>query len=331
MKTAKFWHKIADTGVECELCPNKCKLADGKTGLCKVRTCRGGELDADGYGLISSAGIDPIEKKPLYHFAPGSRIFSFGGWGCNLGCEFCQNWAISQHIDITLGQTRPEQVVAKASESGSIGIAYTYNEPLIGIEFVEDCAKIARDMKLLNVLVTNGYIEKDPVKNILPLIDALNIDIKSMEDTFYRRWCKGHLSPVLSFVKQAFDAGCHVEITNLIIPTLNDDEKLIKKLAKWMTDNIGKAAPLHLSGYHPQYKMDIPSTNVDVLERAYSICREYLDYVYIGNVWSKTGQNTVCPECNNVLISREGYSVKITGIDRSCCGKCGREIDIIFR
>lgn len=331
METARFWHRNVEGKVECELCPHHCKLAEGKTGLCKVRTCRGGELQADGYGLISSAGIDPIEKKPLYHFAPGTKIFSFGGWGCNLGCEFCQNWAISQNVDITTGQTSPEQVVAKTLESRSIGIAYTYNEPFIGVEFVEDCARLVRNRNLANVLVTNGYVEREPARDILPLIDALNIDIKSMDDNFYRRWCKGQLAPVLAFAEQAFDAGCHVEITNLLIPTLNDDKEAIKKLAEWMSTSMSRQVPLHLSAYHPQYKMHINTTPLELLERALDICRVHLDYVYLGNAWSENGQDTVCPGCGKVIVSRRGYAVKITGADKGFCKYCGRKADIIFR
>ena len=331
MKTAKFWHGITGDKVECDLCPHHCKLMDGKTGLCKVRTCRGGKLYADGYGLISSAGIDPIEKKPLYHFAPGEKIFSFGGWGCNLGCEFCQNWNISQSVEITLGETHPTQVVARALEAGSVGIAYTYNEPLIGIEFVEDCARLARDKNLANVLVTNGYVEHEPARDILPMIDALNIDIKSMDDAFYRRWCKSQLAPVLAFAKQAFDSGCHVEITNLIIPTLNDDGIVVERLAEWISKNMGRLVPLHLSAYRPQYKMCLNATPLESLERAYDICRKHLDYVYLGNVWSEIGQDTVCPLCGAVLISRQGYSVNITGADKGYCNNCRRKVDIIFR
>ena len=331
MKTAKFWHKLDDGRIECDLCPHTCRLSEGKTGLCKVRTSRGGELKAETYGLISSAAVDPIEKKPLYHFFPGSKIFSIGGWGCNFACEFCQNWAISQRVETFPGGSTPEQVVAKAATSDSIGIAYTYNEPIIAIEFVEDCARLARARGLRNVLVTNGYIEPEPAAELLPLIDALNIDIKSMEESFYRKRCHGNLEPVLAFASQAVHAGCHVEITNLIIPTLNDDDKLIEELACWIRGNLGTTAPLHLSAYHPDYKETLPATPVKLLEHAYEICKAELSYVYLGNVWTAVGRDTLCPKCGGVLISRYGYDTRITGIDRGCCRKCGNKAEVIFQ
>jgi pyruvate formate lyase activating enzyme len=330
MKTAKFWHKLENDRIECVLCPHNCKLSEGKTGLCKVRSVHNGELSADGYGLISSVGVDPIEKKPLYHFHPGSEIFSFGGWGCNFACEFCQNWTISQQVKQGSRGYTVEQIVNEAVASGSIGIAYTYNEPIIGFEFVEDCAVLAKSKNLTNVLVTNGYIEPEPAAELLPLIDALNIDIKSIDDGFYRKKCRGTLGPVLDFAVQAVKAGCLVEITNLLIPTLNDDDKLIGDLARWIRNNLGENVPLHLSAYHPQYKLDIPTTSVATLEHAYSICRAELIYVYLGNVWSNTGCNTLCPKCGNTLIPRRGYDTKLVGIDHGACQKCNRKSDIIY-
>jgi len=329
MKTARFWHKIPNGQVQCDLCPHHCRLSDGKTGLCRVRTCRDGELKADCYGLISSAAVDPIEKKPLYHFHPGSRIFSFGGWGCNFACEFCQNWTISQQVAERQQVCDAENIVAKAASSGSTGIAYTYNEPLIGYEFIEECATLGRERGLVNVLVTNGYIEPSPASGILSLIDALNIDIKSMDDEFYHKRCRGSLAPVLSFAVQAVKTGAHVEITNLIIPTLNDDMKLIGQLAKWIKENLGWNIPLHLSGYHPQHRVKIPSTTVELLERAFSVCSEHLAYVYLGNVCSDKGSNTICPKCGNTLILRQGYNTRITGVSQGACTKCSRIADLI--
>ncbi|MDD4871248.1 MAG: AmmeMemoRadiSam system radical SAM enzyme [Kiritimatiellae bacterium] len=329
MSTAKFWHKLENGRIECDLCPHNCRLSDGKTGLCKVRSVRDGEMNADGYGFVSSVGVDPIEKKPLYHFYPGAAIFSFGGWGCNFACDFCQNWTISQEVDFRSRKYTAAQIVEKAQGSGSMGIAYTYNEPIINFEFVEDCAKLAKSKGLSNVLVTNGYIEPEPAAELLPLIDALNIDIKSIDEEFYKRKCHGSVGPVMAFAIQAVKSGCHVEITNLLIPTLNDDEKLITKLACWIKDNLGENVPLHLSAYHPQYKLSIPVTPLELLEHAYELCRAQLMYVYLGNVWSDTGCNTLCPKCKNILISRHGYDTKITGIEKGTCRKCNRKADII--
>jgi len=331
MKTARFWHTESDGLIKCDLCPQGCKLAEGKSGLCKVRGVRDGELKAMGYGLVSSFGLDPIEKKPLYHFHPGSMIFSFGGWGCNLSCEFCQNWAISQAFEIRSKKYTSEQIVAQALESNSIGIAYTYNEPLTGFEFVEECARLARSRGLANVLVTNGFIKPEPAAELLPLIDALNIDIKSMDDVFYRKRCHAALSPVQAFSVQAVRAGCHVEITNLIVPSLNDDDILMRSLAAWVRANLGETTPLHLSAYHPQYKLDIPVTPLEVLEHAFEICRAELPYVYMGNVLTDEGSNTICPKCKSILVSRQGYETIITGIKDSACAKCGRKADIVIR
>lgn len=296
--------------------------------MCGVRSYNGSVLTADGYGAVSSAQVDPIEKKPLYHFHPGRRIFSIGGWGCNFACTFCQNWTISQQV-MTGGRHRtPDEIAATAASDGSIGVAYTYNEPLIGIEFVADCAKRVRAAGLANVLVTNGYVNAKPASELLPLIDALNIDIKSMEETFYKRQCRGRLQPVLEFCKQAALAGCHVEITNLIIPGLNDGESDFVKLAAWVADNLGIATPLHLSAYHPQYKSTAPPTSVETLLGAYAVCRKRLSYVYLGNVVSSAGQDTDCPQCGATLVQRRGYNVTVSGLREGACRKCGRIADL---
>jgi pyruvate formate lyase activating enzyme len=331
MKTAKYWHKRENRHVECDLCPHGCNLAEGKTGLCRVRVAKEGELKAAAYGCVSSAGMDPIEKKPLYHFCPGTMIFSFGGWGCNLACEFCQNWTISQKVESSGPRYEPRHIVDKALTADSIGIAYTYNEPLINIEYVEDCARLAKAEGLANVLVTNGYVQAEAAGDLLPLVDALNIDIKSMDDGFYRKICHGNLKPVLDFAVQAARAGCHVEITNLIIPSLNDEDYMVSALAKWIRENLGAATPLHLSAYHPQYKVRIPPTPLEVLRHAYDICSADLTYVYLGNVWTDVGQDTRCPACANVLVSRRGYETKVGGIVNGCCRNCGRKCDMVIR
>ena len=325
-----FWQTASDSKVECGLCPHHCRLADGKRGLCGVRLAQAGQLCAAGYGLISSAHNDPIEKKPLYHFYPGKKIFSIGGWGCNFKCRFCQNWTISQQVDFNGSSVLPEKIVATARAEQSIGIAYTYNEPLINIEFVGECAQIARKAGLVNVLVTNGYIEKKPAEFILPLIDALNIDIKSMDEEFYKKQCFASLKPVLEFSRQAITAGCHLEITNLIIPGLNDADEQVKQLAKWIFANLGEKTPLHLSAYHPEFKMDLPPTPPGTLERAYRLCKEKLPYVYIGNAFSDSGQNTLCPQCGNELIIRRGYSTRLAGLKDKHCAKCGCPADIVL-
>lgn len=330
MRTAEFWRKTDGDKVRCDLCPHHCKLAEGQAGLCKVRIARDGELKAAGYGHISSAHVDPIEKKPLYHFLPGSSIFSIGGWGCNFACEFCQNWTISQEADFAEKSCAPEEIVRTAVRSGCPSIAYTYNEPLVGFEFVCDCARLAREAGLANVLVTNGHVEPEPAAELLPLVRALNVDIKSIEEEFYRKHCRGRLAPVLGFCRQAKDAGCLVEITNLLIPSLNDNPGRIRDLAHWVKENLGPAAPFHLSAYRPEYRMTIPPTPRRLLEEAFDICSEELSYVYVGNVWTEKGQNTRCPSCGRELIIRRGYDVEARGIRDGACAGCGRKADVVM-
>jgi len=331
MKSAAFWHPVEAGKVQCELCPHHCVIAEKKTGLCGIRRVDDGGLVAAGYGLLSARHNDPIEKKPLYHFHPGSQIFSIGGWGCNFACGFCQNWQISQAVNAQAPSFRPDEVVQAARDQHSLGIAYTYNEPLINYEFVRDCARLARPAGLLNVLVTNGFIEERPAAELLPLIDALNIDIKSMDEAFYKQQCRGALAPVLRFARQAVAEGCHVEITNLLIPGLNDGKEQVGRVSAWMAANLGRETPLHLSAYHPEYKMDLPSTPTAVLERALARCQRDLTYVYMGNVLSSAGQNTLCPKCAQELIVRQGYTVRIVGIVNHACRQCGRPADVVMR
>lgn len=330
MKNAVFWRTTESGIIQCELCPHHCVIAEKKTGLCGIRRVDDGGLVAAGYGRLSSLHNDPIEKKPLFHFHPGSEIFSIGGWGCNFACRFCQNWQISQAVNAQAQSFRPDEVVQAARDQDSPGIAYTYNEPLINYEFVRDCAQLARSAGLFNVLVTNGFIEEKPAAELLPLIDALNIDIKSMDEAFYKQQCRGALAPVLRFARQAVAEGCHVEITNLLIPGLNDGEEQAGQVSAWMAVNLGRMTPLHLSAYHPEYKMDVPSTPPTVLERAFVHCKRDLAYVYMGNVMTSAGQNTLCPQCARELIVRQGYTMRIVGIINRACRHCGRPADVVM-
>ena len=326
---AAFQHKLRDGKIRCDLCPHHCVLADGESGLCKARVVRDGELLASCYGIISSAALDPVEKKPLYHFYPGRMIYSIGGWGCNFECSFCQNWTISQQVDREGRSYSPDRAVREAVRLKSIGIAYTYNEPLVGFEFVRDCAEEAKRAGLVNVLVTNGYVVEKPAAELIQFIDALNIDIKSMDDGFYRETCHGRLEPVLNFARQSSDAGCHVEITNLVIPGMNDETGNFEKLACWICDNLGRKTPLHLSAYRPEYKLRTGSTSTALLEKGHDICRRYLDYVYVGNVQTDTGQDTACPECSALLVKRRGYLTDVSGIENGKCTHCRRPADFV--
>ncbi|MBN1673862.1 MAG: AmmeMemoRadiSam system radical SAM enzyme [Kiritimatiellae bacterium] len=330
MKTAQFWHEREPGTVECDLCPHHCVIAEGGAGRCRVRGVRDGKLAALGYGLLSAVHLDPIEKKPLYHFLPGRPILSIGGWGCNLACAFCQNWSISQQGVADSRRYTPEEVAEASGRGGSVGVAYTYNEPLIAYEFVRACAQRVRAAGAVNVLVTNGHIEPEPATQLLGLIDALNIDVKSMEADFYATHCRGRLEPVLRFAKQARAAGCHVEITNLVIPGLNDKDGQIEALARWVRETLGPDTPLHLSAYRPEYKMNIRATPPEMLCEALERCTQHLSYVYLGNVWTADGQNTHCPHCGSTLVRRQGYSTRVSGITAGACSQCGRKADLVL-
>ena len=324
MEKARYWRRLDSGQVRCELCPHGCTLREGADGICRVRGVRDGELRALSYGAVASMAMDPIEKKPLYHYRPGSAILSVGGWGCNLRCTFCQNWTLSQQAARGSDRYAPQSIVDAAHKHASRGIAYTYNEPLVAFEFVEACAVSAREQGLFNVLVTNGFIEPGPAAELLPVIQALNIDLKSMDDAFYREYCGGSVAPVRRFAVQARDAGCHVEITSLLIPGLNDSRADIAALAEWVCENLGETTPLHLSAYRPQYKMDVPATPSSLLLEAFKICRDCLPYVYLGNVPTDEGRDTVCPACGAVLLSRSGYAAQVRGLEAGTCTSCGR-------
>lgn len=328
MIKASHWSKgNAEGSVECNLCPHICRIGESHSGICRVRRNRGGVLYAEGYGKISSTHVDPIEKKPLYHYLPGADIFSIGGWGCNFRCLFCQNWSISQEFIDQRETVNPEQVVALAQKAGTTAIAYTYNEPLIGLEYVIDCAHKARKRGIRNVAVTNGYISSAAGSDAIEAIDAFNVDIKSMDDGFYRRNCGGSVGPVLDFCRAVARAGRHIEITNLIIPGENDGEADIERLAEWVAVNLGRQVPLHLSAYRPMYRMTRPATDEGVLQVAFEAACKHLDYVYLGNVMMQTGSSTMCPECRAVVVQRNGYNVFIKGVEDGKCLQCGCALD----
>lgn len=269
--------------VRCLLCPNYCLLNKGELGRCGVRQNQNGRLYSLIYGETTSVALDPIEKKPLYHFHPGELILSLGTKGCNLKCPWCQNWSISQDLKSPTEKMTPQEAVAKAKQLNSFGIAYTYNEPFIWYEFVYDTAKLAHQEGLKNVLVTNGYVNLKPLEEIIGFIDAMNIDVKSMEASFYQKHCQGKLAPVLAAAE--FSAKrCHVEITNLVIPTLNDRGEDFRKLTDWVAEKLGGDTPLHFSRYFPCYKIDIPPTPIETLKQAEGYALKKLRYVYLGNV-----------------------------------------------
>ncbi len=293
LSEARYWEGSQSGRAHCLLCPHGCNLAGQQVGLCRVRQNVGGTLRTLNYGRVSSVNWDPIEKKPLFHFHPGSMILSIGSIGCNLACSFCQNWSISQQEAGTRRMT-PEEVVSRArAEPDSIGIAYTYNEPFIWYEFVLETARLAKASGLNNVLVTNGYVNEEPLKEVLPFIDAMNVDIKSMSERFYHDLCHGKAKPPRRTVELAKRAGCLVEVTNLVIPNWNDSVEAIGELVDWAA-GVDPEMPLHFSRYHPDYKMTEPPTPADTLYRAREIARAKMRYVYIGNLWGGEGEDTVC-------------------------------------
>jgi len=324
MHPAKYYNVGTERQIQCQLCPHRCRLKDGQTGLCRVRRNVGGELYSTNYGACSALAVDPIEKKPLFHFYPGSEIFSVGTVGCNFACQFCQNWHIAQGEPKTY-QISPAALVKQALDVGgeNIGIAYTYSEPGVWFEYVLDTAALAHRYRLKNVMVTNGFINPEPLTELLPYIDALNIDVKAFTETFYHCYCRGGLAAVKQTVELAARHS-HVEVTTLIIPGLNDSEDEIAELAEWLA-NIRPDIPLHLSRYFPNYKLDLPPTPLASLERAYQTAKRYLSYVYIGNVFDSR-MNTHCPRCQTVVIDRLRGKSRLT--PAKACPQCGQAISI---
>ncbi len=329
MKEAMYYEKLKENKVRCNLCFHKCLLTTGKTGLCLGRKNIDGILYAVNYGKTTSLSMDdPIEKKPLYHFYPGSDILSIAPNGCNLKCPFCQNAEISQ-MEIPTREITPEELVSLCERYDLIGVAYTYSEPLIWYEFLLDAGTRVKKAGLKNVLVTNGIIEEEPLKKVLPLIDALNIDLKSIREDFYKKMVKGDLASVLRTINMAHRT-CHIELTNLLITGVNDSDKDIESLVDWVY-NLDASIPLHFSRYFPHYKMNNPPTSQERLEFSYRKAKEKLDYVYVGNIYIPDTNNTYCPKCGNLLIERSGfYGAQITGLDGKKCNKCEKTINIIL-
>jgi pyruvate formate lyase activating enzyme len=324
-------HRLLEKGlVRCELCPHLCLLGPGQRGSCGVRQNRDGRFETLVYGNPCAVHIDPIEKKPLLHFLPGSRSYSVATAGCNLHCKNCQNWEISQrrpeetnNIDL-----QPEDLVTEAIQSQCRSIAYTYSEPNVFYEYVMDTAVLARERGLKNVLVTAGYINPIPQKELCQVVDAANVDLKGFTEAFYGDVCAGRLKPVLDALILYKQEEVWLEVTNLVLPTLNDDPRQIRKMCLWMRDNLGDEVPLHFSRFAPRYKLrNLPPTPVETLEHARETALEVgLRYVYVGNVPGHRSETTRCPQCGQVLIGRTGYVINELHLNGGCCQFCGQEI-----
>ena len=330
MLKARYQQKLTGNTVRCLVCPHCCTVHEGKYGLCKTRVNKQGELYSLVYGTPCSLSVDPIEKKPLFHFYPGSRIFSLATAGCNLHCLNCQNWQISQlpadradHYNLL-----PKEVVEQAIQSGTDSIAFTYTEPTVFYEYMYDIAKIAHEQGLKTVLVSNGYINEAPLMDLLQYLDAANIDLKCFDDSVYYKLTGGHLQPVLDTLKRLKDNGIWLEITNLLVPTISDDISTIRIMCKWLKDNGFEDNPLHFSRFFPTHKLtDLPPTPEALLIQAKEIAdEERLKYVYIGNLPRLHGENTMCPKCKKMLVERIGYGIKNNFIRNGLCSFCGEPI-----
>jgi pyruvate formate lyase activating enzyme len=325
-REALYYSKIGNSRVRCGLCPHRCTIDVGKTGICGVRKNRDGTLYTQIYGELSSVAMDPIEKKPLYHFCPGSSILSVGTVGCSFRCGFCQNYHISQNPEYPTEYYTSEDIVTIARQKRSIGIAYTYSEPLIWYEWVIDTCRLVRDAGLKNVFVTNGYINPEPLSELLQYADAFNIDLKSFSDEFYRKTIGGKLQPVLDTIEEISKREEIVlEVTTLIIPGYNDSNEEMERLTDWLA-SLSPDIPYHLSAYYPMYKFTAPATQLSTLQRLQEIAGKKLHYVYLGNVRGES--SSYCANCGSLLVQRFGYSVKIVNYNDGVCNSCGRPVPI---
>ena len=331
---ASWYKKLDERKVECQLCPQACTVADAERGTCGVRENRGGTYVTLVHGLACSVHVDPIEKKPLFHVLPGEQAFSYATAGCNVECKFCQNWEISQFRpeQVRAYYLPPEALAEAARRSGAKLTAATYSEPVVFWEYVRDAARAARKAGLRSTVVSNGYIQEQPLRDVLPLLDAVKVDLKSFRDQFYVEQVRGKLEPVLKALEIIRASEVWLEIVVLLIPTLNDSEAEVRDLARWVKEHLGTDVPLHFTRFHPTYRLtNLPPTPVATLERAWSVAREVgLEYVYLGNVPGHPAENTVCPGCGEIVIRRIGFRIRENNIDEGRCRQCRRVIPGIW-
>jgi len=329
---AMFYEKLAGGSVRCTLCPTGCIVRSGQRGVCGVRANEGGTYYTLVYGTAAALNIDPIEKKPLFHFLPGARAFSIGTAGCNLHCKDCQNWEISQvtpeQIDRPI-ELSPQTIVSKAPEYNATVIAYTYNEPTIFYEYMHDTAQLARSSGLRSVMISSGYINREPMLQLVPHLDAVKVDLKGFTDDFYRDYCAGAVEPVKQTIRRVHTLGKWLEIVYLVVPTVNDDLHVIRDMSDWIMRAVGPDVPLHFTRFRPAYQLTrLPPTPVSTLEACREVAREQgLNYVYVGNVPGHNAENTFCASCGQVVIKRYGYQVLENHVKpNGACRFCGNSI-----
>jgi pyruvate formate lyase activating enzyme len=322
--------------VQCQICPKQCIIGDGQAGDCRVRINRGGKLIASTFARPCALHVDPVEKKPVYHFLPGALAFSLATAGCNLHCKNCQNWDISQAgpLDVESAVVEPETVVRLARESRSTCIAYTYSDPVVFYEYTMETSRLAREAKIRNILVTAAYINPKPLRELCKVTDAATVDVKFIDDEHYRSNCDASLKPVLDALVIFKEEGVWLEVSNLVIPTLNDDDASFTKLCRWIAQNLGPDVPLHFLRFQPLYRLrNLPVTPEATLERAHRIALDCgIHHCYIGNVWGSEGENTYCPKDKKLLIRRVGFSITENNLDaEGRCPQCGTRIPGVWK
>jgi pyruvate formate lyase activating enzyme len=329
---ARYWHALDDGRIQCDVCPRDCRLRDGQRGLCFVRKREGEQMVLTTYGRSSGFCVDPVEKKPLNHFYPGSRVLSFGTAGCNLSCKFCQNWDISKsrEFDRLGAEASPSDIARAAIATESVAIAYTYNDPVIFLEYAVDTAEACRRQGIRSIAVSAGYIHPEPRRAFFAHMDAANIDLKGFSEDFYHQLCSGHLQPVLdTLIYLKHETAVWFEITTLLIPGRNDSDAEIRAMSDWLAEHLGPNVPLHFTAFHPDWKMrDIAPTPTATLRRARRIAMDAgLHYVYTGNVHDPDGGTTCCPACKAAVIVRDGYEIPLYRLDADGhCPDCGYAI-----
>ena len=334
--STRYWHPLDDGRVQCDLCPRYCKLKEGQRGLCFVRANQNNQIVLTSYGRSSGFCVDPIEKKPLNHFLPGTPVLSFGTAGCNLACKFCQNWDMSKsrEIDILASEASPQTIAERAKALDCRSVAFTYNDPVIFHEYAIDVAQACRELGIRSVAVTAGYVCEEPRKEFYAVMDAANVDLKAFDEKFYYKLTGGHLQPVLDtllYLKQ--HTSVWFEITTLLIPGHNDSDEELHRMSEWLMEHMGPDVPLHFSAFHPDWKMqDVPPTPPETLTRARQIAMGHgLRYVYTGNVHDRSGSSTWCHSCGELLIERDWYELGHWGLDANgCCAACGTQLPGLF-